>query len=172
MALVLCWKIKGSGWSMEYGVCLGSQRLAAQVLDRLQIGPGRSSLLFCQADTSQALTKWQAFHRSLGPLYEPTKIAKDMPEWSVLWPQLGSEKPWGRQSARVHGNDVRLRSETYVSFNQDNEGGVKKSIRRETPATHIIYLFIYIIDHIFNMEQCICIAEPTQLSIWQALFHA
>lgn len=122
------------------GVWLGSERPAAEVLDKCQIGLGRSSLFFCQSDTSQALTKWQAFHRSHGPLYEAAKIAKDMPEWSVLWPQLGAEKPRGRWSVRLHGNDVRLQSETHVRFEQDNEEGVKRSMCRDMQATLFIYL--------------------------------
>lgn len=111
----------------------------AEVLNKCQIGPGRSSLFFCQPDMSQALTKWQAFHRSHGPLYEAAKIAKDMPEWSVLWPQLGAEKLRGRWSAWVHGNDVRAQSETHVTFEWDNEEGVHDISAGEIQATLFIY---------------------------------
>lgn len=92
-----------------------------------------------------------------------------MPEWSVLWPQLGAEKPCGRWSARLHGNDVRPQAETHVRLERDNEGGVKRSMRRERQDTPF---YLFIIDHVLDVAQCFCTAESFQLSIWQALFHA
>lgn len=166
------WVGKGGGMGLwlEFEHDWETNGRQAEVLNECQIGPGRSSLFFCQPDTSQALTKWQAFHRSHGPLYEPAKIAKDMPEWSVLWPQLGAEKLRGRWSAWVHGNDVRPQSETHVRFEWDNEEGVHNINAGEIQATLFIYLFI--IGRVLNVEQCFCAVESSQFTIWQALFHA